>query len=382
MATTTTSFPASLSSEALLPVLTAQLGSELLAKQVIKTLEKAAENEARKKQQQQQEVSAAASSTSPSVDQNIISSSSASPPITFPPKCNYNNNDNINGTSLITPQNHHKSAFLPVSQTITTPSSHKILFPIAKHPSSFVSPPLPLNGISSVTSSSPSILSTSNIQNVPPKIFSRPSTPPSSRASSFRHPSPSTSACSIRSTSSTINSSSDKPFAVNIRGRKRVYTDEERRLRKNNSSKKSREKHTEQVMEKKLRLQQLQDKHQRLIEKRQQLDREIQEHRQHLCPYCLNVVEEALREIGKGQDIVVLKRVNFCCSTYHSQRERDQQQQQQSQLDEDLPQHSHRQSMSQQPSNSNIRHASSNANNTDDVIFDKIIKHEPSEFSG
>jgi hypothetical protein len=381
MATTTTSFPSHLSSEALLPVLTAQLGSELLAKQVIKTLEKAAENEARKKQQQQEEVAAA--SSSPSIDQNVISSSSASPPITFPPKCNYNNRNNNNGTSLITPQNHHKSAFLPVSQTITTPSSHKILFPIAKHPSSFISPPLPLNGIPSVTSSSPSILSTSNIQNVPPKIFSRPSTPPSSRASSFRHPSPSTSACSIRSTSSTINSSSDKPFTVNIRGRKRVYTDEERRLRKNNSSKKSREKHTEQVMEKKLKLQQLQDKHQRLIEKRQQLDREIQEHRQHLCPYCLNVVEEALREIGKGQDIVVLKRVNFCCSTYHSQKEHEQQQQQQqSQLDEDLPQLSHRQSMSQQPSNSNIRHASNNANNADDVIFDKIIKHEPSEFSG
>ena len=108
---------------------------------------------------------------------------------------------------------------------------------------------------------------------------------------------------------------------MNIRGRKRVFTDEERRLRKNTSSKKSREKHTEKVMEKKLKLQELQEKHRELVEKRIQLDKEILEHRQHLCPYCLNVVEEALQEIGKGQDIVVLKRVNFCCSQYHAAKQ-------------------------------------------------------------
>uniref|UniRef100_A0AC34FG45 BZIP domain-containing protein n=1 Tax=Panagrolaimus sp. ES5 TaxID=591445 RepID=A0AC34FG45_9BILA len=169
--------------------------------------------------------------------------------------------------------------------------------------------------------------------------------------------------------------SSDKPFAVNTRGRKRVYTDEERRLRKNNSSKKSREKHTEQVMEKKFKLQQLQDKHRDLVEKRQQLDKEIQEHRQHLCPYCLNVVEEALREIGKGQDIVVLKRVNFCCSTYHAQQSHQQQNDEEEELH-----HSHHHHHQHQPSCERSNNGSSNGNDND-VIFDREIKNEPSEFS-
>jgi predicted metal-binding protein len=113
-------------------------------------------------------------------------------------------------------------------------------------------------------------------------------------------------------------------------------------------------------MEKKMKLQQLQEKHRELMEKRKQLDQEIQEHRQHLCPYCLNVVEEALREIGKGQDIVVLKRVNFCCSTYHSQQQQD--------------------CLSKcQRAVVGALGGSSNGNDNN-IIGDTVIKNEPSEF--
>jgi hypothetical protein len=328
-------FPTSLSSEALLPILTAQLGSELLARQVIRTLEEAAEKEANKRRQVQ---------TTSSSDEQPRSLSPIQTQNTSPITPNLN--------VMTISNNEQKSSMFELPRT-----TEAIIIPSSKSSPIITSSP--------TTILSPSILSSSNILNVPQRSVSQSHTPLSSaRSSILRQPSPSTSACSIRSNSSTINS--DKPFQINTRGRKRVYTDEERRLRKNHSSKKSREKHTEQVMEKKAKLQQLQEKHRELIEKRKQLDKEIQEHRQHLCPYCLNVVEEALREIGKGQDIVVLKRVNFCCATYHSQQQ------------EDCLTRCQRSAAGVLGSGG----SSSNGGGTNDVVIeDTIIKTEPSEFS-
>uniref|UniRef100_A0AC34FHM2 Uncharacterized protein n=1 Tax=Panagrolaimus sp. ES5 TaxID=591445 RepID=A0AC34FHM2_9BILA len=161
MATTATSFPASLSSEALLPVLTAQLGSELLAKQVIKTLEEAAEKEARKKIQQQ-----VTSASSPSSDQSIIVSTSITSP-------NQNNNHHNNNNYH---QHHHhhntilkttnqKSAFMPITSSITT-SSNTIIRPIPKPLSPILSTPSTPTGSLTFRGAIPSSpLSASNILN-------------------------------------------------------------------------------------------------------------------------------------------------------------------------------------------------------------------------
>uniref|UniRef100_A0AC34QUR4 BZIP domain-containing protein n=1 Tax=Panagrolaimus sp. JU765 TaxID=591449 RepID=A0AC34QUR4_9BILA len=106
----------------------------------------------------------------------------------------------------------------------------------------------------------------------------------------------------------------NKPFPINSRGRKRIYTDEERRLRKNYSSKRSRERHTEKVMENKQYLDILREHHDKLLKEKEKLLQQIINHRKNLCGQCLNIVDTALERITNGEDLIVLKCVNWCCA--------------------------------------------------------------------
>ncbi|KAE9556746.1 hypothetical protein FO519_000152 [Halicephalobus sp. NKZ332] len=116
------------------------------------------------------------------------------------------------------------------------------------------------------------------------------------------------------STSISTNSVNERPFPVNPRGRKRIYTDEQRRLRKNYSSKKSRERHTEKVVENKFLLEGLKKRYQELMEEEKKLHEAIKKHREYLCDQCLAIVDAAMKRIEGGEDLIVLKCVNWCCA--------------------------------------------------------------------
>uniref|UniRef100_A0A7E4ZRT6 BZIP domain-containing protein n=1 Tax=Panagrellus redivivus TaxID=6233 RepID=A0A7E4ZRT6_PANRE len=93
----------------------------------------------------------------------------------------------------------------------------------------------------------------------------------------------------------------------NSRGRKRMYTDEERRRRKNRSSKLSRDKHSRRVKANQMRLQKLQSEYEIEKARRQKQRKAIEEKRKELCPSCLSIIDQTLEKLRKGENFIHLK---------------------------------------------------------------------------
>ena len=89
-------------------------------------------------------------------------------------------------------------------------------------------------------------------------------------------------------------------------------------------------------MENKLLLDILKKRYQELVEEEKKLHEAIKKHREYLCDQCLAIVDAAMKRIEGGEDLIVLKCVNWCCANNKTHHKPDEEKVQSQKFEENV----------------------------------------------
>jgi len=107
---------------------------------------------------------------------------------------------------------------------------------------------------------------------------------------------------------SSSTSTSPSPYIhTKARGRPRIFDDQQRKLRKNASSKRSRERHHVKIQTQREKLNILIQKQREIAIEKTKIEENIRKYRSMLCDYCLNIVDNTLKKIEDGEDFIYLR---------------------------------------------------------------------------
>lgn len=107
--------------------------------------------------------------------------------------------------------------------------------------------------------------------------------------------------------SSAPTSPSSPSIHTKARGRPRIFDDQQRKLRKNASSKRSRERHHVKIQKQREKLNILIQHQREIVTEKKKIEENIKRHREVLCDHCLNVVKDTLKKIEAGEDFIYLR---------------------------------------------------------------------------